>query len=255
MRGILISFLMALFFTPLVLSMIVTVGAQVRQSSSYRLESDSINFGGGFSSSTNYSQESTAGEIATGPASSTSYNLRAGYQQMGSDVYLAMNGGTSTVTMTPTIGGVSGGTSNGSTTVTVITDNSAGYQLDLKSSASPALQSGLSSIADYVPSGANPDFTFTTTAVSAQFGFSPEGINVVQRYLDNGSSCNVGSSNTTFSCWDGLSTSYRTIASGSASNYPSGATTTVYFRVGIGGSVLQQEGTYTATTTFTAIAL
>ena len=56
--------------------------AQVMSSSHYSLESDSLNFGGGYSTSTNYIQESTGGEVATGISSSTNYTMNAGYQQM-----------------------------------------------------------------------------------------------------------------------------------------------------------------------------
>ena len=45
--------------------------AQVRSSTNYQLQSDSINIGGGLSSSTNFVQESTVGEVATGVGTST----------------------------------------------------------------------------------------------------------------------------------------------------------------------------------------
>ncbi len=229
-----------------------SVGAQVMQSTNYKIQSDSVNFGGGLSTSTNYSLESTAGEIATGNASSASFNLRAGYQQMLTNT-ISMTA-SSPVTMSPSIPGISGGTANGSTTVTVTTDSSAGYSLSIKAQTSPALTKGADSIADYVPVG-NPDFNFTTTATDSHFGFTPEGVNTAVRYLDNGASCNTGSTQTTLKCWDGLSTTNKIIAQSTTANTPNGATTTVYFRVGIGSSVVQTQGIYTATTTLTAISL
>lgn len=57
------------------------VSAQVMESSSYKIERDSINVGGGLGSSENFSGESTVGESATGRATSASYILDAGYQQ------------------------------------------------------------------------------------------------------------------------------------------------------------------------------
>ncbi len=226
------------------------------QSSSYQIQSDSVNFGGGLSSSTNYSLESTAGEIATGPSNSATFSLRAGYQQM-QEVYISLTGA-SAVVMSPSIPGVSGGTANGSTTVTVTTDSPSGYQLTISAESSPAMQKGGDTILDYTPSApSEPDFSFTTTSVDAHFGYSPEGVDIVQRFLDNGTdTCNTGASEeTSLSCWDGLSTSNVTIASDTNANHPNGATTTINFRVGIGGSVVQAPGTYIATTTLTALSL
>lgn len=229
------------------------VHGQVMQSSSYRIQSDSINFGGGLSTSTNYTLESTAGEIATGESSSSNYNLFAGYQQM-QEVFISITGAAA-VALSPSIPGVTGGTSNGSTTVTVITDSPSGYELTIEASQSPAMQKGGDTIADYVPAG-DPDFSFSTGASDSHLGYTPEGVDVVQRFLDNGTdTCNVGTNETALSCWDGLSTSAVPIASSNTANHPNGATTTVRFRVGIGGSVNQPPGTYTATTTLTALPL
>ena len=50
--------------------------AQVRSSASYQLQSDSLNVGGGLSTSTSYISESTVGEVATGESSSASYMLK-----------------------------------------------------------------------------------------------------------------------------------------------------------------------------------
>ena len=64
--------------------------AQVRTSSNYQLQSDSINVGGGLSDSASYSLQSTAGEVATGESNSASFSLRAGYQQM-QEVYISLS--------------------------------------------------------------------------------------------------------------------------------------------------------------------
>ncbi len=232
----------------------VKVGdAQVMQSGNYQIQSDSVNMGGGQSSSSNYVLESTAGEIASGDSDSATYQLRAGYQQM-QEVYIAVSGATTTI-LSPAIGGISGGTSNGSTTVTVTTDSPSGYALSVQAAMSPAMQSGLNTLADYAPAGANPDYNFTTTATDAHFGYSPEGVDVVQRFLDNGAVCNSGSGNTSFSCWDGLSTSSEIIAQSTEANHPLGTPTTIRFRVGVGGGAQPAPGLYIATTTVTAVPL
>lgn len=228
--------------------------AQVMQSTNYQIQADSVNLGGGFSTSTAYTLESTVGEIATGDSSSVTYGIRAGYQQMVSS-YIALSGGAN-ISLLPSLPGITGGTSNGSTTVTVITDSTAGYQLTVEAENNPAMQSSASTIPDYVPVGGDPDFSFDVDAGEAYLGYSPEGVDVVSRFLDNGSNtCGIGSAETTLACWDGLATTPEVIASGSNPNHPLGATTTIRFRVGIGGSVGQAPGIYIATTTVTALAL
>jgi hypothetical protein len=252
MRDLFFTTTVSLILTPLLLAGMGLSFAQVMQSSNYRIESDSINFGGGLSTSTNYALESTAGEVATGESESSSFKLKAGYQQM-HEVFISMSA-PDNVTLTPSIPGITGGTSNGSTTVTVITDSPAGYYLTIQSSNSPAMQKGGDAIADYVPLG-DPDFTFTTNTTDAHFGYSPSGVDIVERFRDDTNACNSGSDDTPFACWDGLSLSPVIIAQSAGANHPNGATTTLYFRVGIGGSVGQPSGTYSATTTLTALPL
>jgi hypothetical protein len=227
--------------------------AAVMQSPNYEIQSDSLNFGGGNSTSSSYTLESTAGEAGTGPSDSTNYSLKAGYQQM-QEVYIAISA-PSDVTLSPSISGLTGGTSNGSTTVTVTTDSPSGYQLTIAASNDPAMQKGADTIANYNP-GSDPSFSFNVGATDAHFGYTPEGVDVVQRFLDNGSNtCNTNSNDTPLACWDGLSTSGVVIASSPSANQPNGATTTIRFRVGIGSSVVQAPGTYVATTTLTALSL
>ncbi len=239
--------------TILCLSFLSVALAQVRTSPSYQLQSDSINFGGGLSTSTNYNLESTAGEVASGDSDSTTYRLRAGYQQM-QEVFLSITEAND-VTLLPALGGLTGGTSNGSTSVVVLTDSPSGYQLTIAAESTPAMQNDSYTIADYVSTvDPVPDFAFTTTASEAHFGFSPEGSDIVSPFLDNGAACGVGGLETTLSCWLGLSTSDVVIAQGAA-NQPQGATTTINFRVGIGSSAGVISGTYIATTTLTAIPL
>lgn len=227
--------------------------AQVMSSTNFQLQSDSINVGGGNSTSSNYIQESTLGEIATGRLESANYSLRAGYQQM-QEVYLALNGGES-VTMSPNIPGVTGGESNGSTTVTVVTDSPAGYQLTIESSADPSMSDGSNSIADYTPSGGSPDLAFSVTSADAYFGFSPFGDDVVERFQTDGVTCNVSGAASSTACWDGLSTSAITIAQSTSANQPDGTDTTIYYKVGVGDAALQPPGSYVATTTITLLSL
>lgn len=243
-----------LLVSVLILSVLSISSAQVRSSSNYQVQSESLNFGGGLSTSTNYQQESTFGEVATGLSDSSSYKLKAGYQQMVTS-YIAMTV-PQNVTMTPSIPGLGGGSSNGSTSVNVVTDNAGGYSMTIESENSPAMQKGGDTIADYNAAGADPDLHFTTGASDAHFGFTPHGSDVVQRYLENAGNCNQsGGTSSTTACWEGLSTSAVDIASDTNANQPTGATTTVYFKVEVGSSAVVAPGLYVATSTLTAVTL
>jgi hypothetical protein len=239
--------------TVLVFLLIGVAGAQVMSSTNYAIQSDSVNVGGGNSTSTNYGLESTTGEIATGNSSSTNYQLRAGYQQM-QEVFMSISAAAD-VTLQPALGGLTGGVASGTTAVLVTTDSPSGYQLLIQASGNPAMRSGVYTIANYAPVGAVPDFTFITDPTDVQFGYSPEGPDVALRFQDAGSVCGVAGGDTSRRCWDGLSTTPVTIATNGNANHPSGATTTIQFQVGIGGSIGVPPGTYVATTTLTALPL
>lgn len=244
----------ALVFAPIAIGMLQVSIAQVMQSTNYQIDSDSVNVTGGFAESSSYQMESTVGEVGTGDSDSTSFSVRAGFQQMQAvQVSLSPIGN---VILSPSIPGVSGGTANGSTTFTVITDSPAGYEVVMSAEASPALQEQASAntIADYIPTG-TADYTFSVDASDAHFGYSVESVAAASRFFNDGGSCDTGATNTALQCWDGLSTTTAVVATDSSANQPAGTDVTVHFRVGIGGSVSQPPGTYIATTTVTAIAL
>lgn len=223
-------------------------------STNYKIEKDSINSGGiDQQSSTNYNLQETIGEIGTGLSSSASYKLYSGYRQIESGIISISDVGN--FSMSPAIGGITGGTGNGSAIWTVTTDNSIGYTLSIKASTSPALQSATSNFADYTPSGsATPDYSWSISSSDSEFGFTIEGADTASRFLDNGSNtCNTGSTSGTDTCWYNLAISDLTIASSSSLNYPAGTATTVKFRAQSGTSHVQEDGTYSATITVTAI--
>lgn len=246
------TFFVSAILTLVVLSSLQLGFAQVATSTNYQLQSDSINFGGGLSTSTNYQQESTFGELGTGQSSSTNYMLRAGYQQM-QEVYISITA-PSDVLMSPNLDGITGGTSNGSTTVIVTTDSPAGYSLSIESQNSPAMQNPAGAIPDYVQ-GVDADYSFAVAGGAAAFGYSPSSADVVQYFRDNTSVCGVGSSDSGLACWAGLTTSPVIVSAGSGSNHPAGTATTFNFRVGVGSGAGVLAGLYTATTTLTALPL
>lgn len=229
------------------------VFAESMQSSGYKIQSDSINAGGVRQTSDNYQSEDTIGEVGTGLSGSDSYSLRAGYQQM-QEVYLGLSVSTSSIVMSPNIGGVSGGQSNGSTSATVITDNPGGYSLTVKASTAPAMATSTYSFADYTTQTANPDFSWSILNTASEFGFTAEGSDIVQKFKDNGvDTCNTESSDSIDYCWYKFSTSTETIAQKYAPNHPTGMATILKIRAESGTSHIQTAGQYKATITITAV--
>lgn len=219
----------------------------------YKIPVDSINIGGQQGSSASYDLLDTTGEVGTGDSASSSYGINAGFIAAQA-VYLAISTA-SDVTMSPAIAGISGGTGSGSTVWTVTTDNAAGYTLSIRADTTPALRSATSSFADYTPTGVNPDYNWGIAVADSEYGFTPEGTDIIQRYKDNGSSCNVGSGDTADRCWDALTTSDQPVAQRTSGNHPSGTTTAVKMQAEAGSNRIQPSGTYTATITVTVLPL
>ncbi|MEI6281051.1 MAG: hypothetical protein WCP17_03585 [bacterium] len=241
-----------LIFAFLLLIPICATFAQSMQSGTYKITSDSINVGGQSSTSSNYVAGDTLGENGTGDSNSANYNLHGGFWQM-QESYIAISNPTDLV-LSP-IGGINGEASEGTMSWQVITDNAAGYSMNIKVASIPALRSATDSFADYVPLGANPDYNFSTPSNTSMFGFSPEGADTDARFRDNGVACNAGAGEATGKCWDGLSTIAKTIFQSSTSNHPGGTTGTIRFRAESGADHIQTAGSYSAPITVTAITL
>jgi hypothetical protein len=226
--------------------------ADLMQSSTYKIIQDSVNLGGSDGGSTNYKLNDTLGEIGTGDSNSTNYYMHAGYWQMG-ESYISISA-PSPLLMT-SMGGLSGGSSEGTMSWVVVTDNPAGYSMSIASTTSPAMKSATDSLDDYTPAGSDPDYNFTNLPANSSFGFSPEGTDTISRFKDNGSICNAGLSETSAKCWDGLSTTPKVVAGSSIANHPSGSTVTARLRAESGSSHIQTSGTYNVTLVATATTL
>lgn len=226
-------------------------------SSRYQISTDSVNFGGTDNgASAKYIVSDSFGEIGSGFSSSTRYSMSAGYRML-QESYISITSPNDVAL--PGMSGMISGQSTSSESWTVTTDNSAGYELLVKSLTSPALKSsGGAYFSDYQPSATGtPDYAFSVAPTYSVFAFSPEGVDVSQTYLDNGigSQCGTGSTETQDRCWDGFSTTGKVVSHRSSSNQPSGTVTTVKYRTAIGSSKLQDSGSYTATIVATAVAL
>ena len=245
---------------PYILIIFVALGSAwsawgaVMSSPSYKVQTDSLNIGGDTENSASYRLRDTAGELSNDVSSSASYKIMAGYRPM-QEVYLALSAPGS-VSLTPAIGGLTGGTGNGSAAFTVTTDNAAGYTLAVKASTAPALQSGANSFTDYTPAvGGTPDFDWAVGAAAAEFGFTPEGNHIPAKYKDNGTNaCNAGGNDTADRCWYNLGLVDETIALNGSANHPTGTQTMLKLKAESGASNYQPAGNYSATLTVTAIA-
>ena len=227
--------------------------AAVMGSATYKIQSDSVNVGGQDSSSGTYNLGDTTGEVATGDSASSTYKMKAGYQQMQADPYIAISS-PSDLALT-SIGGLSNQVSEGTVSWLVTTDNIAGYSLSIASTTAPALKSAFDSFTDYTPAGADPDYNYNNLPANSSFGFSAEGTEAIDRFKDNGVLCNAGTGETVSKCWDGLSVTPKAIAGSVTSNHPSGATVTARVRAENGANHVQSAGNYAVTLVVTAVTL
>lgn len=226
--------------------------AEVMGSSRYKIQTDSVNLGGADSSSSEYNLGDTLGEVGTGDSNSDNYVLHAGYWQMQSN-YLSISNPDDLVLSS--IGGLTAQASEGTLSWLVKTDSPSGYELSINATTSPALHSAYDSFEDYIPAGSVPDYNFISPTDTSYFGFTPEGSDVASLYRDQDFICGAGSNETTGKCWDGLSTTPKTIAVSSAPNHPSGSTTTARFRAETGEGHIQTAGEYQVVIEVTAVSL
>lgn len=175
---------------------------------------------------------------------------------------------TSPVTMTGTLDGLTGGTSWGTTTSRVRTNNSSGYTMTLQfASTAPMIRNGGGgTIPSYMNSSSTSSYLsgFSTAVPNAQFGFSVNASttsDISTVFEGDGSGLCGPANGTTFvayNCWRGASTTNATAAteliSTAAPTPSSGSTSTLQFRITIPNnpSPAVPDGTYTATATLTA---
>lgn len=245
-----IIFALSLIFGTLLFSS--NIFADYMQGGTYRIQSDSLNMGGEASSSGSYKISDTLGEVGTGDSNSPTYYMHAGFWQM-QESFISISNPSDLVMSS--MAGLSGGSSEGTMSWLVTTDNTAGYSMTIASTTTPAMQSIEDSLDDYTPASSDPDYNFINPSTTSRFGFSPEGTQAIQRFKDNGSACNTGSLETQGKCWDGLSTTPKEMAGSGTSNIPSGSNVTVRFRAESGADHIQTSGDYNVTIVVTAVTL
>jgi len=170
-----------------------------------------------------------------------------------------------TVTMTPSIGGLTGNyqsPASGSATFTITSNSASGYTMTLQADQSHALHAGTAStqyFLDYVPVvPGTPDYSWKSPASNtAWFGFAIYSDHAVQAFQTNETVCNVATINVEPShCWVGFNgTTPINAVDSSVPSVVAGEDATVYFRAEFNnpslGSQLLQSGSYTATVTAT----
>jgi hypothetical protein len=249
-RHIIMTYIMPVIIAITVMTM--PVFAVVMDSTTYKMQSDSMNIGGIYSTSTSYHMEDTMGEIATGIGTSASYVLYAGYQQMHD----------STISMTPgddiTLDALSmdQDTAVGTSAWTVTTDDAAGYALSVRTATSPALQDGATAevFADYTEGVPGTPETWSVSG-AYEFGFSARGTDVSTGVWGSDTDCvesaNVPSGDLKWRGFNG--TTDVEIATRGTRTPGSGLMTHLCVATEQEG-VFAPSGTYTATITATAVA-
>lgn len=171
------------------------------------------------------------------------------------------------VSMSPALDGLTGGTSYGSTTARVRTNNALGYNMSITfASTAPMVRNGGSgAIATFLYSTSTFTYPagFTTSVANAQFGFTVNAStteDVATVFHSSAGLCgtSVVGSFTFGTCWRGASSTNiaasTLLINRSTPTPPSGSTSTVQFRITIPNnpSPVVPDGTYTATATLTA---
>jgi hypothetical protein len=171
----------------------------------------------------------------------------------------------SNIILSPSLGGLTGGTANGGTQVNVKTNNHLGYQMTIAASSSLGML-GNTNPSNYIPAlvttvAGIPDFTFNSGSVPsnrAYFGYTAEASttsDLATNFKDNGSTCGgAGSSDAADSCWISATSTSYTVVNRATATPGSGSTTTLKFRVVINANPSPSipDDTYVATTTLTA---
>ena len=165
----------------------------------------------------------------------------------------------SNVTMSPSLGGLSGGTANGETQFAVLTNSLTGYTLTIQASSTTGAMQGTASTTNFIPGYATstPDYNMTVAVNKAAFAYTIQAsssADVTQMFRENGSVCNTGSSHTNnYHCWIQATSTAVTIINRSLPT-ATAATSTLAFRVIINSnpSPIIPNDSYIATTTITA---
>jgi hypothetical protein len=162
----------------------------------------------------------------------------------------------------PTLGGVTGGLSRGTSTLAITTNSPTGYSLTMAFSSTTAMHKNgdpAVTIPNYAPNTPGLPENFSVPVGEAGFGYSvvaPSAADVGALFKNSdGTTCNTGALNTYNVCWYNVSDATAAVTLVTASAPATAATTSILFQVGIGANPVPEvpTGVYTATATLTAI--
>jgi hypothetical protein len=138
----------------------------------------------------------------------------------------------------------------------VETNNPAGYSLAIASDASPALRSSDDSFADVATTPGTAIYNWSVPSGQAAFGYSVDGTDVTDNFLDNGVTCGVtGGTDSSDKCWTSFSTSYSTVSLRWSATPVGGNQTKVWFRAETTASRALKSGNYQTAIDVLALAL
>ena len=169
----------------------------------------------------------------------------------------------SSLVLSPSLPGVTGGVSSGELPFNIKTNNPLGYQVDLKFSEAVPFRHLFSPsfyILNYVPQVSGvPDYNLVTPGKSYGFAYSVFSDNATQLFRHSGSTCGVGSDNTLGKCWFNQADASlaTTIVERNTPTTAEGATSTLQFRVMVDQNPVPAlpSGEYQATVTVTVLPL
>ena len=163
------------------------------------------------------------------------------------------------VTMSQSLNGLTGGNASGSSRFVVKSNNASGYYVDIaffNNAGAHAMygdEDGGEQLRDYSGNtGGVPSYNFTAST-AAQFAYtvnSTTSSDTDSSFLNNGTACETGATQTATKCWKApLTSAYRIINRTTAAT--TGATSTIYFKVNVpsGATPVPTAQTYTATAT------
>jgi hypothetical protein len=170
---------------------------------------------------------------------------------------------TSATTMVGSIAGLTGGYATGTNLTVVSTNNATGYNMTLYFSSTTAmkLNGASSTVSNYTPTATTaPDFQWqdNTSGQSAEFGYTVRASTTSEvdpSFRNNGSTCNVGASETDDRCWQNPTTTANPETIINTSSSVVSSTTTIKFKVAVPSSPSPSlpTGIYVATGTLTAV--